>query len=162
MHEHVLAGLEPAARAHCVVRGHEHLGYPARGEEVERVGHRRAVRGGDDDVLGLRAAADDAAHRGTGCGRRDSGADALDHAGELHAGDVGGDPGRRRIEASPLDEVGPVDAGAVDPDEHLTGARFGDRPLLDRQGAVARCDHGPHHGDRTRRPRSGAGLPVGR
>ena len=63
-------GCEPTAGAHRVVRGDEHLGDAARGRRDRgRSGTGRAVRRGDDHVLGLRAAADDAEHPVAG-GRR--------------------------------------------------------------------------------------------
>ena len=60
VHEHVLTGLEPGAGAHRVVGGDEDLGDPAGLDEVEAVGDDRAVARVHHELLGLRAAADDA------------------------------------------------------------------------------------------------------
>ena len=60
--EDVLAGPEPGPGPHRVVRGDEHLGHAAGRHELDRVGDRRTVRRGHDDVLGLGAAAGHAEH----------------------------------------------------------------------------------------------------
>ena len=108
-----------------VVRGDEHLGHAARGDEVERVGHRRALRRGHGEQLGLPATTGDAEHARAERGRGDAVA-VRDHlAGELEPGDVGGRARRRRVEAGALHEIGAVEPGAVHPHEHLTGSRLG-------------------------------------
>ncbi len=89
VHEQDLARLHRALRDEGIVRGDEHLGHTTRGDEVDRLGHRRALRRGDREQLGLSAAAGDAEH--ARADRRFGDAVALgDHlARELEAGDVG-------------------------------------------------------------------------
>ena len=62
MHEQHLARLHRGLRDQGVVRGDEHLGDATRGDQVDRVGHRRALRRGHREQLGLTAAAGDAEH----------------------------------------------------------------------------------------------------
>ena len=52
----------------------------------------------------------------------DAGADRLDDARELEAGDVGREPAGG-VEPEPLEQVGAVEPGAVDPHEDLSGPR---------------------------------------
>ena len=59
VHEHCLAPCDLGLGDHGVVRGDEHLGHAARRDEVEVVGHERAVRGRDREQLGLATATGD-------------------------------------------------------------------------------------------------------
>ena len=88
VHQQPLSGEQLRLREERVVGGGEHLGQPARGGPVQRLGdgHQHALR--HDDQLGLGAAADDRHHPLTG--REALGARTLrnDLSGELHPGDV--------------------------------------------------------------------------
>ena len=71
------------------MRGDEDLGDTTSGDEIEGVGHWRALGRGDRQQLGLPAAPGDPEHAGTHRGLRDAGAEGDDLARELEAGDVG-------------------------------------------------------------------------
>ena len=119
-----------------VVRGHERLGRAAHRDEVEAVGHGRALRGRHRDVLGLRAAAGDPEHPGADLDAARLRADRLDDARELQAGDVGRRAGRRGVVAGELHEIGPVQAGAVHPHDHEVVGRLRVGPFGDLDPAV--------------------------
>ena len=133
VHEHHLARLHRGLGDHRVVGGDEHLGHAARGDEVERVGDRRALRRRHREQLGLAAATGDAEHARADRGLGDAVAERDDLARELEAGDVGGRTGRRGVEAGALREVGAVEAGAVHAHEHLARTGFGIGAFLDPQ-----------------------------
>ena len=144
MHQHPLAGPETGAGHEGVVRGDEGLGCAAHREQIEAVGHGRALRGRNRDVFGLGPAARDPEHPGAHVDAGGVGAAGLDDPGELQARDVGRGARRRRVVAGELEQVGPVEAGAVHPHEHLVVDGSGYRPLGDLDAAVGddRCSRG--------------------
>ena len=111
-------------------------GIPPGLDQVEGIGDPGAVRRLGDEVLGLASSGDDAHHPVARTRRGHVGPDGLHDAGELQARDVGRRSRRGGVAARPLEEVGPVDAGPGDPDEHLTGRRFGDGAVLDDEAAA--------------------------
>ena len=94
-----LTGRDRGLGDHRVVRGDEHLGHAAGGDEVERVGDAGALTGRHGEQLGLAATTGDAEHPTADCGLGDAGAERDDLARELEAGDVGGRAGRRGVVA---------------------------------------------------------------
>ena len=101
------------------------------------------MRGRDAQILGLRAAADDAEHAISWCPIDDVDTGALDDTGELHARDVGRDARRRGVETGPLQQVGAVQPGTVHSDEYLVGRRRRDgrRRQLERTVRDRDCSH---------------------
>jgi predicted Ser/Thr protein kinase len=123
-----LAEPQVALRDQRVVGGEKGLGDGGGFFEREIGGDRDGLALVEENVCGHGAAADDGHDAIAGRERGDAGADGGHGAGELEAGDVGGDACRRGVEAHALEDIGAVQAGGGHLDEDLGP---GGRPRVD-------------------------------
>ena len=145
VHEHPLAGLRRArvvTSASCAVTNAS--GTPPIVDEIEAVGHRRALRRRARATYS--ACAPPPAMPNTRAPTATpvtSAPNASTTPANSSPGMSAGDPGRRGVVAGALEQVGPVQPGAVHPDDHLGRRRgSGIGPVGDLDPAVG--DRWPH------------------
>jgi hypothetical protein len=109
----------PTPRDERVPGGRERLRDRARVPQVHAGRHPRGLALVNDDLLGVRAPADDAEHAIAHGEPAHVGADLDDLTGVLEPGDVGRRAGRRRVEPHPLEEIGAVQARPAHADAHV-------------------------------------------